>query len=41
VPLAAQVQQPAVPVEQQVQLTPAAPEQAPAPKQERIKGPRL
>jgi hypothetical protein len=40
VPLAAQEQQPAVPVEQRPQLTPAAPEQAPAPKQERIKGPR-
>ncbi|SFQ84215.1 DUF5712 family protein [Hymenobacter arizonensis] len=40
VPLAAQVQQPAVPVEQRPQLTPTAPEQAPAPKQERIKGPR-
>jgi hypothetical protein len=46
VPLAAQVQQPAVPVEQpRPQLTPAAPEQAPAPKQEqervKVKGPRL
>jgi len=40
VPLAAQAQQPAVPVEQRPPLTPAVPEQAPAPKQERIKGPR-
>ena len=40
VPLAAQAQQPAVQVEQRPPLTPAAPEQAPAPKQERIKGPR-
>lgn len=39
--VAVHVQQPAAPVEQRPQLTPAAPEQAPAPKQERTKGPRL
>ena len=42
VPLAAQGQQPAGPVEQpRPQFTPAAPEQVPAIKPERTKGPRL
>ena len=40
-PLAAQAQQPAVPVEQRPPLTPAVPEQAPAPKKDRTQRPSM